>query len=128
MALNSGTRSLSTPQRRAILALLQAPSVAQAAADAGVGVRTLERWLAEDDEFVREFRATRARVVETAISRLQDAVTDAVECLRRNLDEPAPASVQVRAAGLILEHAVSAIKDFDLIERIEALERSLQER
>ena len=126
MALNGGTRSLSTPQRRAILALLQAPSVAQAAADAGVGVRTLERWLAEDDEFVREFRATRARVVETAISRLQDAVTDAVECLRRNLDEPAPASVQVRAAGLILEHAVSAIKDFDLIERIEALERRSQ--
>lgn len=126
--MNGGTRSLSTPQRRAILALLQASSIAQAAADAGVGVRTLERWLAEDDEFVKEFRSTRTRVVETAIARLQDAVTDAVECLKRNLDPPAPPGVQVRAASVILEHAMGAIKDFDLIERIEALERSLQER
>ena len=43
--------SLSARQQRAIAALLECRSVAEAAASAKVGERTLYRWIAEDQAF-----------------------------------------------------------------------------
>jgi hypothetical protein len=119
MAANGG---VTHKQHRAILALLQSRSVPEAAEQAGVGTRTLERWLAEDAAFVREFRSTRTKVVEAGIASLQASVTDAVECLRRNLHDPAPPSTQVRSAVSILEHAIRAVETFDIVERLDVLE------
>ncbi len=119
MAANGG---VTHNQQRAILALLQARSVPEAAEQAGVGTRTLERWLAEDPAFIREFRSTRTRVTEEAIAQLQGSAVEAVECLRRNLHDPAPPSVQVRAAVSILEHAMRAVETFDIVERLDVLE------
>ncbi len=113
---------ISNNQQRAVLALLQARSISEAAEQAGVGTRTLERWLAEDPAFVREFRSTRTRVTEEAIAQLQGSAVEAVECLRRNLHDPAPASVQVRAAVAILEQAMRAVETFDIVERLDVLE------
>lgn len=71
MAENGGAKKLSYHQERAVAGLLSMRTVAEAAETAGVSSRTLERWLAESDEFVAEYRAARRRVVEGAVSRLR---------------------------------------------------------
>ncbi len=72
MAVNGGARKLSAKQEKAILALLSTRTVADAAEQSGVGVRTLERWLSEDEIFIESFRDVRTRVMEQAIARFQE--------------------------------------------------------
>lgn len=120
MSANGGTK-LSSYQERAVAGLLSTRTIADAAAAAGVSSRTLERWLAENDEFVAEYRAARRRVVEGAVSRLQDATTEAVECLVKNLDCGSP-STEVRAALGILDQSIKAVEVYELESRLAALE------
>lgn len=103
------------------MGLLSTRTIADAASSAGVSSRTLERWLAENDEFVAEYRAARRRVVEGAVSCLQEATTEAVDTLKRNLTCGSP-STEVRAASTILDQAVRAVEIYDLETRLAALE------
>jgi hypothetical protein len=107
----------------AIAALLVEPTIAQAATTAGIGESTLLRWMAEP-EFKARYRATRRQVVESAIGRLQQAATEAVDTLARNLTCAIPA-VEVGAAKSILDQAIKAVELVDLAERVEALEQAV---
>jgi hypothetical protein len=75
-------------------------------------------------EFKSRLRDARRAVVEGAIGRLQQAATEAVCALQRNLTCGTP-SVEVRAAATILDQAVKAVELFDLAERVEHLEARL---
>jgi hypothetical protein len=59
-------------QAAALAALLAEPTVQAAAVKAGIGERTLQRWL-RDPGFISEFRAARRQLVEGAVARLQRA-------------------------------------------------------
>ncbi len=74
-------RELSARQRRAIAALLEAPSIRHAATTAAVGERTLRRWL-KMTHFAKALEAASSEVVRYANLRVQSATTDAVETLR----------------------------------------------
>jgi hypothetical protein len=127
MAVNGAAdEKITHNQQRAIIALLRTRTVAEAAAEANVAQRTLERWLSESRDFVSAYRATRNRVVANAISRLQEATDEAVECLKRNMTSATP-SVQVRAASIVLEHAVKAVELYDLNERLDQLQSYIEE-
>ena len=65
--------------------------------------------------------------MEGAIGRLQQAATEAVTTLQRNLTCGTPA-VEVRAATAILDQAIKAIELFDVVERVEQLEARLAAR
>lgn len=121
MTADNGGKRLSSYQERAVAGLLSTRTIAEAAETAGVGTRTLERWLSEDPAFITEYRSARRRVVEGAVSRLQDATTEAVECLKRNLDCGSPAT-EVRAALGILDQSIKAVEIYDLESRLAALE------
>lgn len=108
----------------ALAALLTEPTLAAAATKAGVSESTLARWLQRPD-LRAAYRAARREIVESAIATLQRSTSEAVETLRRNLSNES-ASVQVRSAVAILEHATRAIDRVDLLERIEALEGATQ--
>ncbi len=111
---------LSGRQRRAIEALLLAPNVTAAAARAGIGERTLRRWLNEDERFRSAYRAAgHARLNET-VGRLRAAAGEAVDALRAGLTD-ACMSNRIRAATVLLEHAVKLEVD-DLADRVAALE------
>ena len=58
---------------------------------------------------------------------LQEAAAEAVVTLRRNLSEPTPQAVQVRAAVAILEHAARGVELLDLAERVAALEEGARQ-
>ena len=69
---------------RALAALLSEPTIAQAATAAGVSESTLLRWLAEPS-FKARYRDARRQVVELAVTGLQQATSEAVATLSRNL-------------------------------------------
>ena len=121
-ARNGGKR----PQREdaALAALLSEPTIEAAATKAGIGESTLLRWMAEP-AFKTRLRAARRSVVEGAIGRLQQATTQAVDALTRNLTCGTP-SVEVGAAKGVLAQAIKAVELVDLAERIEALEQAAE--
>jgi hypothetical protein len=105
----------------ALAALLSEPTIEAAAKKAGIGESTLLRWLAEP-EFKACYRAARRSVVESAIGRLQQAATQAMDALSRNLTCGTPA-VEVGAAKAMLDYAIKAVELVDLAERVEQLEQ-----
>ena len=110
---------LSHRQRRAIEALLASKSTAEAAAQSGIGARTIERWKREPG-FQDGYRAaSRERLAET-VGRLRTAASEAVDTLRQALQADAPA-VRVRAAQVLLDGAIKVEVD-DLARRVDALE------
>jgi hypothetical protein len=107
----------------AISALLAYPTIEAAAEQAGIGVATLRRWLAEDD-FQRRYREARRQIVEQAISGLQQATGEAVETLRRNLTCGVPAS-EIAAAKAIIDQSLKGIELLDLAADVAELKRQL---
>ena len=89
---------------RALAALLSEPTIAQAATQANVSESTLLRWLAEPS-FKARYRDARRQVVELAVTGLQQATSEAVETLSRNLQCGVPSS-EIAAAKTILDFAV----------------------
>lgn len=113
-------QKLMRKQERVIAALLSEPTVTAAAEKAGVGERTLRRWLLLPD-FQDAFRAARRQIVEDALSQLQGATGEAVATLRRNL-KCGRAGDEIRAAIAILDQSSRATELIDLQERLTALE------
>lgn len=113
--------TLTAKQTKAIAALLEQPTIREAAAALKMGETTLWRWL-QEPEFQRAYRAARRQIVEHSISELQSATSDAVAALKRNLT-CGTAAVEVRAAQIIIEQAAKAVEMIDVLDRVEELER-----
>jgi hypothetical protein len=111
----------SRQEEAAISALLSEPTITDAATQAGIGESTLRRWLA-DPSFKASYRDARRQVVEQAVSGLQQATSDAVATLTRNLKCGVPAS-EIAAAKAIIDFAVKGVELVDLAERVEQLEQ-----
>src|SRR5215471_1521224 len=109
---------------RAIGALLTEQSIEDAAVKAGVGSRTIHRWLREDEAFQAAYNRAKREVVRQAQTRLQQATGKAVAALIAVIDDPlVQASAKVSAAKAILEYAIRAVEIDDLEARIQALEQ-----
>jgi hypothetical protein len=104
----------------AIVALLACPTIDDAATQAGIGESTLRGWL-RDPDFQRKYRDARRQVVEQAITGLQQATTEAVAALRRNLSCGVPAA-EISAAKAVIDFSLKAVELVDLAERVDALE------
>lgn len=113
---------LSRNQERAIAALLVHPTMAKAAAAAGVGEVTLWRWL-QIPEFKEQYRLARREAVSQAVGHLQGACSVAVVALTDVAqDVSCPASARVSAARTVLELALKGVELEDLAVRVEELE------
>jgi hypothetical protein len=112
---------LSRKEEQAIVALLQLPTLRDAASSLGISDVTLWRWLQRPD-FMERYRAARRQVVEGALANLQQATSEAAATLQRNLTCGVP-SVEIRAAVAILDQAVKAVELLDIEERVAALEQ-----
>jgi len=113
---------LSRKKEAAIIALLSEPTIEKAAAKAGIAKPTLWRWL-QIPEFQAAYREARREAVSQAIGALQRASAEAVEALRRIMnDTTAPATARVNAARSIIEFAIKGVEIEDILARLEALE------
>jgi transposase-like protein len=115
-------QKLGRKQEAAIAALLSQRTVEDAARVAGIGARTLFRWL-ELREFREAYLQARRQAFGQASARLQQATGAAVSVLLTlMLDANAPAASRVRAAHSVLDLAAKALELEDIELRLRHLE------
>ncbi len=117
---------LGRKQEEAIAALLTHRNLEDAAHAAGIGTRTLIRWM-KLPEFETAYRAARRLAFGQSIARLQQGATAAATTLLKMMVDPtAPHSCRLRAADSVLSHAAKAIELEDIDFRVSELERAAE--
>lgn len=99
--------TLTTRQEAAITALATCSYVEDAARKAGVGRKTVYRWLKEP-AFAAALKEARRRAFEDGLRAAQAAATEAIDTLRSLLRDADSDSVRVRAAEAILNAGLKA--------------------
>jgi hypothetical protein len=113
-------------KEEAIAALLTQRTIEEAAKATGITSNTLLKWMKEP-EFRTEFREARREAFSQSIARLQQGTSAAATTLLKTMIDPAtPASVKVRAAEAIFNHAAKAIEIEDVEARVTELERAAE--
>lgn len=119
-----GLGDVTEKQEKAIIALLNEPTIGRAAIAAGCGERTLHRWL-RDPTFTRAYCQARRQAFSVAVSLSQKYAPMAVQTLARIMNnEAAPYATRVAAAATILRHGRDAIELEDIAARVDALEQA----
>lgn len=117
---------LTERQRRALAALLAAPTAKEAAQMAGVGERTMKRFRALP-AFQRAYRAAQVELVESAVCQSRQHLTGALSALADiTADETAPPAARVSAARASIELSLKLGEQGDILARLTELEKSLQ--
>lgn len=127
MANNGKAKDLSPRQRRAIAALLTEIDTRAAARAAGVGYRTLHRWLAENSAFRKELAQAEGEVIKAAGRRLLAGLPSTQEVLFSIAVRGAEESQRRQAAQAWLENALRWHEAASLEQRIDELESLLYE-
>jgi hypothetical protein len=112
---------LTARQQRAIQALLTERTVTDAAKAAKVSRRTLTSWLA-DEQFCAVLSKATGEAIDATVRRLAALSGSATSVLADAMctDEKTP--VRVRAADIVLSRLMSLREQFELEQRIAALE------
>jgi transposase-like protein len=117
---------LGRKQEEAIAALLSQRNIEEAARTAGVGTRTLIRWL-KLPEFGKEYRKARREAVHQSVARLQQATgAAATTVLKLMTDMNIPAAVRLRAAECVFDRAFKGVELEDIEARVSELERATE--
>jgi hypothetical protein len=113
-------------KEEAIAALLSQRNLEEAARSIGVAPNTLLKWQ-KLPEFETAYRDARKAAYRQAVARLQQGTSAAATTLLKTLVDPAtPASVKVRAAEAIFDHAAKAIEIEDIDARLKELEAAAE--
>jgi len=123
MAESDSLAGLTRGQRRAIPALLECPTIADAAGEAQLSERTVYRYLAEP-AFQEALRAEQARVINASTAAVIGTRPRAVQTLLEALEtDTASWAEKIRAAHYLMGHAQTAIELDALTARLERLEK-----
>jgi hypothetical protein len=107
---------------RALAALLTSPSIAAAARAAGLGEKTIDRYL-RTPGFRAALRDAQRRVFENSLGALQAGLAEAVMTLGTTIaSTAAPPAVRVGAAAALVDMALRATEAVEIAERVRALE------
>ncbi|HEY6343620.1 MAG TPA: hypothetical protein VIY49_19160 [Bryobacteraceae bacterium] len=113
-------------KEEAIGALLTHRTIEEAAKAAGVGYKTLLRWL-QIPEFDAAYREARRKSVSQGAARFQQATgTAATVVLKLMVDTSAPAAVRLRAAEFVFDRAHKSTELEDIEARLTDLERAAE--
>jgi len=116
----------SRKMEEAVAALLTQRNLEEAARSVGIGAATLLRWQ-KLPEFQKAYRQARRDAYSQSIARLQQGTSAAATTLLKTMiDGTTPASVKVRAAEAIFNHASKAIEIEDIEARVAALEAAAE--
>jgi len=117
---------LGRKQEEAIAALLTQRNIEEAARAAGVGTRTLIRWLKLPD-FGKEYRKARREAVHQSVARMQQATGAAASVVLKLMTDPnVPAAVKLRAAECVFDRAIKGVELEDIEARVAELERAAE--
>ena len=108
----------------AVAALLTQRNMEEAAKSIGIATNTLLSWT-KVPEFQAAYREAKRTAYGQATARLQQATSAAATTLMKvMIDAATPASVRVRAAEAIFNHAAKAIEIEDIEARVSELEQA----
>ncbi|MEV6833605.1 hypothetical protein AB0N17_03580 [Streptomyces sp. NPDC051133] len=110
---------------QAVLLLAQGASSDKAGEGVGVSGRTVRRWR-EDPAFEAEVKAAQRELLAEARAALGGAARDAIATLHAALQDPSTA-LRIRAAAVLLSALPAISEQFELEERLAALETALVE-
>jgi transposase-like protein len=117
---------ISRRREAAIAALLNSPNLEKAAAECGIAVSTLRRWL-KDDEFATLFAEAKSSLVRTATADLRKEMRKGVRVLASIAgNRKTPPAQRVSAAIALIRLALDAHESENLEERIKRLEREME--
>ncbi len=123
----SSDKDMGAKKESAILALLSARGIEDAARTAGVAPRTLSRWMKEKD-FQAACRRARRVAFDQQLGRLQQASGAVVTTLvKLAVDGTAPPAVRARASWYVLTLATRAFETEDLEAHVAELEEAASE-
>jgi hypothetical protein len=107
---------------QAVIAMLTARNLEEAATSVGVSTKTLLRWQ-KLPEFDRAFREAKAVTFRQSLARLQQASGPAVTTLLKILVDPnAQLAVKARCAYYILDQTRKGMETEEIETRVAALE------
>jgi len=119
-------KKLTSRQKKAIAALISCKDRKQAAEAAGIGYRTINRYL-KDDLFLAELRRVEAEIISGAVRSLINDLPRNIEVMRNIREyERNPARVRLRAAQLIDQSLLKWREALDIEERLTALESAVK--
>ena len=115
---------------RAVEGLLLGKTIEEAARYAGIGRRTLHRWLEENDDFRKQLDYSRQKLFDLHVAQLAEMTGTAIQKLRAILErEDVPVGVLLRAIEVTIkqardteEHAIREV----LAELRDAIQRERQ--
>lgn len=123
MAKSGRDGDLTPAQRRALAALLAERDIRSAAAAAGVGERTLYRWMGEEP-FQQALKQAQDELFSHLLRRLSHASVQAVTVLESAMRE-GELPQQVRAADIVLGKTLRARELLELEPRLRSLENAI---
>ena len=113
-------------QEQALIALIERPTVKEAAEASGISQPTLFRYL-QDKDFREEYHKAKRSLLEAALGDLHKATGRAVAVLCEVMeDREARPGARVGAAKSVLAFAIQTGQQEDLIRRLDAVEESLR--
>lgn len=114
-------------KEKALSALLTQPTQKKAAETAGISLSTLKRYLSEP-EFQTAYKDALSDLVTDASSQMKQSMEPAIAALRQIVEkEDETAQARVSAARSVLEFSLRLTEFTDVLQRLDALERSLKE-
>jgi len=120
--MNGHGEKQSRKKEQAIVALLVAPTLIDAAKNCDVSESTLRRWM-QEPAFVDSYRQARERMLEAAINRVCSSASQAADVLLEiSKSKGATSSSRVSAARAILEIAIKVQEFHELESRVAELE------
>ena len=109
-------------RERAVLALLSEKTLTAAAAKAGVGEKTLRRWLSEDTAFEAEYAAARQATYQAGIHRAQALTAKAVDTLEELLEDETHPNVRLGAARTVAEIGIHQHDAETIMKKLDEIE------
>jgi len=120
------SKNLTAGKMRAIISLLEGESIAGAAKKARVSRTVLYQWL-KNPEFLAILNENRERIFAEAISKLKAAASMAVDRLIEIVKSDNENEARLSSLGIV-KFALKGSEYKDLEERIEKIEKILEER
>lgn len=118
------TKTITTRQRRAIVALLTEKDAKKAAEIAGVGYRSLCRWL-EDGQFQRELKSAEGAIIAEAVRWLINDMAVNHATMREIRDGRAAPNIKLRAAIALDQALLKWRESLDIEQRLSELEKAV---
>jgi hypothetical protein len=109
----------------ALLALVAGRRPADAAADAGIGLRTLQRWL-KDPAFNHALTTARTVAFDAAMQRVMAGANIAADTLVDLLSDGQPSAIRLGAARSLLDVAIERHDVATVVARLTELERQVK--